>query len=80
MGRYVGKQPTVRSGWQQVNRRWHCQRYGMDCCTMDECIAPYGVHYIGGRDPLGPAARRAAARGGASSGGDTWGRQHPLKP
>jgi hypothetical protein len=23
----------------------------MDCCTMDECIAPYGVHYIGGRDP-----------------------------
>jgi hypothetical protein len=23
----------------------------MDCCTMDECIAPWGVHYIGGRDP-----------------------------
>jgi hypothetical protein len=44
------------------------------------CIASYEVHYIGGRDPLGPAARRAAARGGASSGGGTWGRQHPLKP
>jgi hypothetical protein len=49
----------------------------MDCCIMDECIAPYRVHYIGGRDPLGPVARRAAARGGASSGGGTWGRQHP---
>jgi hypothetical protein len=23
----------------------------MDCCTMDKCIAPYEVHYIGGRDP-----------------------------
>jgi hypothetical protein len=52
----------------------------MDCCTMDECIAPYEVYYIGGRPPLGPAGRRAAARGGASSGGGTWGRQHPLKP
>jgi hypothetical protein len=41
----------------------------------DDCIAPWGVHYIGGRAPLGPAAREAAARGGG-----TWRRQHPLKP
>jgi hypothetical protein len=38
----------------------------MDCCTMDECIAPYEVHYIGRRDPLEPAARRAATRGGGT--------------
>jgi hypothetical protein len=36
-----------------------CQRYGMDCCTMDDCIAPYEVHYIGGRDPP-----RAGGQGG----------------
>jgi hypothetical protein len=47
----------------------------MDCCTMDECIAPYGVHYIGGRDP-----HRAGGQGAAARGGGTWGRQHPLKP
>jgi hypothetical protein len=33
----------------------------MDCCTMDECIAPCGVHYIGGRDPP-----RAGGQGGGS--------------
>jgi hypothetical protein len=40
-----------------------CQRYGMDCCTMDECIAPCGVHYIGGRDPP-----RAGGQGGGNQG------------
>jgi hypothetical protein len=39
-----------------------------------------GYNIYGGGTPLGPTARRVAARGGASSGGDTWGRQHPLKP
>jgi hypothetical protein len=36
---------------------------------LDACIDQQGVHYIGGRDPLGPAARRAAARGGSSTRG-----------
>jgi hypothetical protein len=35
----------------------------MDCCTMDECIAPYGIHYIGGRDPP-----RADGQGGRRPG------------
>jgi hypothetical protein len=39
-----------------------------------------GYIIYGGGTPLGPAARTAADRGGASSGGGTWGRQHPLKP
>jgi hypothetical protein len=41
----------------------------MDYCTMDDCIAPYGIHYIGGGTPLGPAARRAAPPVEAAPGG-----------
>jgi hypothetical protein len=40
---------------------------------LDACIAQWGVQYIGGRDPLGPAARRAVARGGTSSGAGSRG-------
>jgi hypothetical protein len=43
----------------------------MDCCTMDECIAPYGVHYIGGRDPP-----RAGGQEGGSQGRRLQWRRH----
>jgi hypothetical protein len=50
---------------------YSCERRGIRClyCSMG------GTIYRGEGPPLG-----LAARGGASSGGGTWGRQHPLKP
>jgi hypothetical protein len=35
----------------------------MDCCTMDECIAPYGIHYIGGRDPPRAGGQEGGGQG-----------------
>jgi hypothetical protein len=49
----------------------------MNCCTLDSCITQYGVHYIGGRDPPRADGQEGGGQGDASSGGGTWGRQHP---
>jgi hypothetical protein len=35
----------------------------MDCCTIDECIAPYGVHYVGGRDPPRAGGQEGGGQG-----------------
>jgi hypothetical protein len=35
----------------------------MDCCTMDDCIAPYGVHYIGGREPPRAGGQEGGGQG-----------------
>jgi hypothetical protein len=43
----------------------------MDCYTMDECIAPCGVYYIGGRDPY-----RAGGQGGGIQGRRLQWRRH----
>jgi hypothetical protein len=43
----------------------------MDCCTIDDCIAPYEVHYIGGRDPP-----RAGGQGGGGQGRRLQWRRH----
>jgi hypothetical protein len=35
----------------------------MDCCTMDECIAPYGIHYMGGGTPPRAGGQEGGGQG-----------------